>query len=127
MDHWSELIEKIKLAGLYPLVHQTPEAAMEAMSECITGEETNENYDPLLYAHWALVNNAMTIGGMSVLMGDRCPICYCKHVIIEHMKTCTEPGCGAESNMKDLDFWVDHAVDGQIEVARSKGLIPPIQ
>lgn len=92
--------------------------------------ETKQNYDPLMSAHWMIVNNAMDtlnqIGtGALILLSPpedhpeyECPICCLNSLSLEHDRTCTEPNCKKKRG-QTFDDWIEKAADGAAEHVKS--------
>lgn len=79
-EHWDALRERISARGLDHLVAaDAPVAARQMKDQVESGEVSLRNFDPLMAAHWAIVNNAMdTIsraGGnaLYLMSGDETP------------------------------------------------------
>ncbi len=73
--HWEQLKDAIRERGLFHLVADSGEAAVERLAEEAKGEATIATYDPLMDAHNMMVVRAIECGGLSVLRGDTCPLC----------------------------------------------------
>jgi hypothetical protein len=81
------------------------------------GDNSSSTYDPLMAASFAIWDNALEAFGIEIMYADAlCPLC----LMDNHKKTCTEPGCEAQSG----DDWIQFAADGQLEVARKMRLVP---
>lgn len=71
--HWEMLSKAIQSRRLWHLVSQSgPELTQKVMDDV---------FDPLMYAHNAIVYNAVQNGGLSVFADNddgspRCPVCY---------------------------------------------------
>lgn len=63
-DHWDRLRAKIAERGLNSLIALDAEIAVQQLRDRVEKEETTVvNFDPLMYAHWAILSNATeTIG-----------------------------------------------------------------
>ena len=123
--HWEKLREAIRVRGLYGLVAKSGEEAMaRTVAELETasaGEaQRPSTFDPLMGAHWAIVNNVGDRVGILTLMApnedgsERCPLCY---IQTEHDKACHDPSCGS------FDRWVEYAADGALAEATKLGLV----
>lgn len=128
-EHWDALRQAIDARGLGDLVAPDGEVAMAQLVDQLRrgerGEEetvTAVNYDPLMSAHWAIVNNlaevARTHGGseaaLFIMVGDCCPLCFANEQYERH---CTEEGCTFS-----YDDWIDRAAaDEARRVAQLRG------
>lgn len=137
-DHWDKLRKAIEDRGLGDLIASDGNVAMKRQVDQL--QRANEdketitlaNYDPLMAAMWAIVNNAgefaRRAGGSSTalyLMTDgpedpiqgysgyedrtwpRCPICYLN---LAHEITCTNPECNLPRE-NGYDWFIDKAAD----------------
>jgi len=72
--HWNKLRTAIDARGLSGLVAQGGENAVarqfDQLQRSQNAEEavTKTNFDPLMGAHWAIVNNAMNLVGLSLML-----------------------------------------------------------
>lgn len=111
-DHWDRLKAKVEAAGLSALNSTTGEDAMARMTDQITtGDETIDNFDPLMGAHNSILANMIDQFGAAVILYDGCPLCAANE---GHNKGCTDGTCtlGADP----YDQWLDFAVRDQVEV-----------
>lgn len=119
--HWETLKTEIKERGLWGLVPTSGEQAIARMkSELDQGELTASNFDPLMYAHNAIVNNVMDLIGLQVLLpnedgSDRCPLCYIQQ---RHDAECTLIDCG-----HTFDPWPGFAANDARDHAVRLGLM----
>jgi hypothetical protein len=123
--HWDSLRKAIDDRGLSDLVAPDAETAGLQMAQEFEQGPSAVTYDPLMAAHWAIVNNVgdLVPGGILYLMApdedgsERCPLC----VVNEgHRLGCAVPGCTFT-----YDDWVDHAADDQlahVEKLRAEGV-----
>ena len=129
--HWDKLKDAIKVRGLFDLVAKDGKEAMEQAKGQLEGkEQTLENFDPLMAAHWMIVSNSMEmikgIGGnpLALMMSDpehpelECPICYLNYLSAEHDRTCTVADCKKVKG-QTFDDWIEKAADGALEVAKT--------
>ena len=110
--HWDALRAAIDKRGLTDLVAKGGLAAAENMKAELDGTATLANYDPLMAAHWAIVNNVNTQGGPEAVLyllsaEDACPLCYANE---QHKLHCHEEGCEFT-----FDNWVERAADDQLQ------------
>lgn len=142
MDHWTRLREAIDKRGLTSLISESgEEAAKKMVSEINEGEQTIDNFDPLLSAYWAIQGNAGRIlegiggnplyilvdGPEDIVEGygpenawrtwPRCPICY---LSLAHELTCSEPRCELPKK-NGYDWMLDKAADESLERWRKMG------
>lgn len=118
--HWTELREAIEERGLGDLIAPDGEVAMEQIVDQLKRAERGEdpgtpvNYDPLMAAHWAIVNNlteaaratAGPAAALHVAMGDHCPVCFANE---QHELSCDDPDCAFT-----YDAWIGYAADDQL-------------
>lgn len=129
-DHWARLREAITAQGLDDLIAPTGERAAANIRAELEGEPpTLRTFDPLMGAHWAIVNNvSATIGHATLyLLGadelpedpvdpevypaaggrtwPRCPLCYLN---LAHELTCTDPSCLLD-RVAGYDVWIERA------------------
>lgn len=110
--HWDKLRAAIKSRGLYALVAESGERAIDNLVSELDHGPTIDNYDPLMSAHWAIINNLADIDP-NILFMDGCPLCFGNK---EHAKKCKVPGC-----TDDYDSWIDHAADDQVTEWKARG------
>ncbi len=74
-DHWTRLRQEIEERGLTHLIAPDAQTAMaqtkDQLERAVDGrdEVTPVNFDPLMSAHWAIVNNVMaTVGSASLYL-----------------------------------------------------------
>lgn len=131
--HWNTLRVKIDEAGLRHLVSQDGAEAAAKLVMQIQEGDVPESRDPLMDAHWAIMNNGLqyisdVIGVETVMavMQDQgphsdedsrgCPICVFNYICDQHEKECTEPGCSKPPGEQAHITWMlDRAVQDQVE------------
>ena len=124
--HWNKLRTAIDARGLSGLVAQGGENAVarqfDQLQRSQNAEEavTKTNFDPLMGAHWAIVNNAMNLVGLSLMLpnedgSERCPLCFIQG---EHDANCTKDGCTYK-----YDTWIEFAARDMLEEAKRLGLV----
>lgn len=107
-DHWDKLREAIDLRGLSRFVAGSGEKAAAQLDD--------NSYDPLMAANFAIWNNALKAFGLSMMQEHSpCPLC----IMDEHAVECQDAECPRDSGMD----WIIFAADGQLELAKQKGLI----
>lgn len=149
-DHWGRLRDSVSKSGMGHLVAQGgPMAAAQTASRIERGlrgedEITPANFDPLMDAYFAIINNCakqMEYVGVSPLyimienipdaecefegakpgqMWPHCALCY---LGLWHELTCKEDGCSLSK--KDGFAWMlDRAVQDALKRAEDLGLMP---
>jgi hypothetical protein len=152
--HWDKLRAAIDERGLSGLVHQGGAAATEAMARELQGTATDRDFDPLMAAHWAIVNNAsrviadtggnplylMTDGpedpltpegikaarGLPLAEGTTWPRCPLCYVNLAHKVSCKEDGCTIDREA-GFDWMIARAAEDALATAREKHLAPENQ
>jgi hypothetical protein len=134
--HWDSLRAAIAARGLSALVADSGDKAAANLASEVEHGRTIDNYDPLMAAHWAIVNNAMDMAGLVIMTEDICPLCYLNEQsraswergLAEGMKPgepcpCPDVACAATfpAEPSSYDVWIDRAADDQVEVWKSMG------
>ena len=121
--HWTELKQALEERGLMKLVSGSGEKATRVIEGQLQGDDSNEAYDPLLAANFAIWNNGLQAVGMGLMAPDApCPLCF--------LNECAEKGCGDPDCKKvhhNGSDWIQFAANDQLEEARKRKLVPPIQ
>ena len=104
-NHWADLRKAIDTVGLSQFVSSSGKAAAEKIQLELQSEE-NKTFDPLLAANFAIWSNALEMGGLYLMTGDYCPICE-----------------SVKHNGPPADFWINNAVNEQLEKAKRLGLV----
>lgn len=128
MPHWQALRKAIDDRGLTALISKDGATATQRLKAELQEAPERETFDPLMSAHWGIVNNALRFleaaGGkgaaLNLLGGEICPVCECNRA---HEQTCTDPKCGLDKKA-GYDWMVDRAADDSLERARTLGLAP---
>lgn len=111
--HWGALRAAIDERGLMPLVARNGAEAVERAKEELGGTATDASYDPLMGAHWMIVNRALESGGLYLMTGEICPVCEA----IEHCNV----GEGGYRDKKHIEEdWIEGPADAALEFVRSK-------
>lgn len=77
--HWERLKGEIKSHGVVDFIAKDGAEALSQVVGQLKGEQqTKRNYDPLMAAHWMIVNRALECGGLYLMTGDYCPLCEVK-------------------------------------------------
>ena len=111
-DHWDRLRAAIDERGLSDLVAKGGERAVINLKSELEDGPSIVNFDPLMGAHWAIVNNAMNVLGLAVMApaenGDgQCPLCLLN---AWHEDVCADPACTLPK-VNGYDGWIDRAAD----------------
>lgn len=115
--HWDDLRVAIEARGLMHLVAKNGAVAGQTIEHQLNGDQSNQNYDPLMAANFAIWTQALHSFGLEMMAPDApCPLCY----KTELESTCTDPNCGKQTG----DMWVQFAADDQLAAARERGLVP---
>jgi len=117
VNHWAKLRAAIVERGLDGLIAKSAEeAASRTMAELEAGP-SRTTFDPLMYAHNAILSNVLDLAGLPVMMDnedgtDRCPLCY----MISHCRCGRGDGC-------EFNTWIHRAADDARECALELGLV----
>lgn len=109
--HWEALRAAIRARGLDHFVAPGGAAMVDRV--------TSGDFEPLLGAHNAIVQNAVSFAGLEVMDAnddgsERCPLCF---LVARCGCTAKQPGpC-------DFERWVDRAADDQLAAAKERGLL----
>lgn len=110
-SHWDRLKKAIEDRGLNHLIAKDGKEAMQQAIKQLQGvDDKRKDYDPLMSAHWQIVENAIKAGGLYIMMGDICPLCE-----VDKHQAEMQPG-------NSSDDWIKYASDAQLEYAKSMGL-----
>jgi len=108
--HWNKLREAINGAGMEHLVASDGKACIENLKdELKEKKKTKGNFDPLMSANLAIMNNALAGGGFYLMTGAYCPLC-------EFQKYGGFP-----------KEWIDNATRDALKTARRMELVPDVQ
>lgn len=113
--HWDSLRTAIKDRGLYALVADSGHQAVSNMVSELNDGPTIDNFDPLMSAHWAIVNNLADIEPRVLFMDD-CPLCFANRA---HAEGCVVPDCAGGTTY--FDEWINKAADAQIDAWKARG------
>jgi hypothetical protein len=120
-EHWDRLRSEIDTRGLSVLVPSDGANAAERFAKGVEGDDTIGTFDPLMYAHMAILSHATELIGIAALMdnedgSERCPLCFLNDY---HEHTCT--GCdrprvnGFTSPPDDWIVKAAEAAEGHLE------------
>ena len=118
--HWGMLRAAIDRRGLTGLVAKSGEQACSNVAADLQGTKNpRATFDPLMDAHFAIVNQVMGRVGLAVMApnddgSERCPLCFIQET---HDKECQDPRCGS------FDKWIDCASDDSLARAKELGLV----
>ena len=121
--HWNMLKDACRDRGMWHLVHQSGEAAAEALARQMqSGSEDSDDFDPLLHANMMIWVQALEMGGPYLMdspsEGEHyCPIC-------EVMKYTELPPSAAKRYASVEEFWTAGVMDALLDSARERGLVP---
>lgn len=128
--HWDALRSAIDARGLSALVAEGGEAAARNLAGEVTDGPSIDNYDPLMSAHFAIWNNAMSLSKdryqanpLAMMAADpehpewECPICFLNWLHAEHDAHCTQEGCNYPKG-ETYEWMIDRAADEQVEAWR---------
>lgn len=115
--HWTELRAAIESRGLMSLVSTSGAQAAARDANRLGGSDAAKDYDPLMAAHWAIVNRSMSIAGLTIMHPnddgtDRCPLCF----LITSCQCTLGDGCHYRG-------WITSVADFVYAEAREKGLV----
>lgn len=117
-EHWNELKTAIEQRGLMHLVATSGEKAINQVVTQLNGNDSNQTYDPLMSANFAIWGNALEVYGLAMMREDApCPLC----LIDKHLAECKESNCKFKDSASD---WIRFASDAQLTAARERGLVP---
>lgn len=151
--HWDRLRTKIEERGLAHLIAPSAVIAADQFSDQVAKEDlTPANFDPLMNAHWAILNNVLDLLGPSGLYimagGDEDPIdfdqyshgpatrtrlkrdgvepnwprCPLCYIGIAHELTCTERRCSL-AKIDGYAWMMDRAADDALARAEKLGML----
>lgn len=109
-EHWSKLRVGVQDRGLWHLVSQSGEEALQQTMAALE-EEHSAVRDPLLAAYWAICGRAIEEGGLYLLEhrndgGEYCPLC--------ELESYTEQGMAQN--------WIDGCLDAQRRFCIEEGI-----
>ncbi len=110
-EHWQALRDAIDERGLGHLVAKDSEEVAKRLRSQAEVGRTVDNYEPLVAAHMAIMQNALEVAGAFLFTGgedeERCPLCFLN---AQHEAHCNTPGC-----THNFDNWVGNAADDELE------------
>lgn len=131
--HWETLIRGVKDRGMWSLVHQSGEAAMEAEVRSLQGTRQPGDWDPLMAANWAIFGRFMDAVGRSqgpgaalgAMAQDICPLCEIQksYDLWDQPEQVAKHG-PRPANARDAQGWADSCLDAMLDYAREQKLVP---
>ncbi len=125
-SHWVALRAEVERVGLSKFVARDSREAIEKTVSSLKNAERGledgmASFEPLLNAHWAIVNNVMRFVGLELMLNnqdgtERCPLCFATS---DHKAKCTKVDCKIEN----FDNWIVRAVSDQLDLAKQLGLV----
>jgi len=89
--HWDDLKEGVKFHGMWELVAPSGQAVIARIKQELDETASNSTYDPLMSAHWMMMNAALHFGGLEII--NQCPLCL------------------ADENGGHSQEWIDECLD----------------
>lgn len=127
-SHWDMLRAEIARVGLDKFGAKSGEQAIEMLKKqleapSVSQREASSTFDPLMNAHWAIVNNCLPYLGLQLFAAkedgtEHCPLCM---ITEDHAKRCTITNCDVDKS--HWDDWIVRAVDDQLQKAKALGLV----
>ncbi len=114
--HWDALRQAIDARGLSRLIAKDSHAAAQEAKEQLEGTtDPTQAPDPLMAAHWMIVNQALRIGGLGLMSDEFCAVCNTEE---GHCPLCeVEYSAGSGSAKK----WIDGCTEEVADQYREKG------
>lgn len=114
------LKDAISERDLDHLIAPTPQRSFDQLKDSMQSRKvTLANFDPLMHAYYAIMQNGIMRVGLVLLEDDdegneRCPICFLTEL---HDAECTDPNCLAPKGGTAFDHWIERAADDAKMVA----------
>lgn len=109
-EHWDQLRKAIADRGLEHLVGKSGQEAADSMVRQLEGTATEQDFDPLMNANWAITAAYVRDAGAGAILSARGNIC---------------PLCEVERSRKGLATnWIEGCTQDQLEIARTRKLVP---
>lgn len=105
--HWEALKVAIDERGLSKFIAQSGTEAAKRIEGQLKGQTDATTFDPLLNANFVIMGNAVSIGGLYLMTGELCPMCESE-----------------AHNSHPAEWWINHAADDQLALARELKLVP---
>lgn len=109
LDHWIMLRKAINDLGLSNLVASNGDQIARNFASELEHGITIDNFDPLMYAHNAIILNALEALGTVFIKQGNCPICSFNK---SHTQTCKDPNCIYKDGS---DIWIEYASNEALE------------
>lgn len=118
-NHWEELRVAIEAQGLGQFISKSGEDAMKRMAAEETEGSTRTNFDPLMFAHNAIVSNSLSSVGLGLFNpnddgSERCPLCT-----LINGCPCDDAGTDKCAYAK----WIGFAATDALDEAKKLGLV----
>ena len=115
--HWEEIRHEIETRGLNQFIAKSGEEALARTVAELKDGYSKATFEPLMYAHNAIVANAMEIFGMEIMEDNadgssRCPLCH----VISNCNCKLGEGCHFRA-------WPKRAADDALDEAKNLGLV----
>lgn len=114
--HWEALIEQVKKDDeVWAHVSDGGEEIAARVEKELQGAQGLETYDPMMAAHWGIVNHVVEGAGLAIMTmngpedNDKhwCPVCY-----VNEFCSCPRTGCGEEL----IPWSAQHAIDAYYQL-----------
>jgi hypothetical protein len=73
--HWTALKTAVEARGLGHLIAANGRDAAARVAADLKGAAEVDDYDPLMSAHWMIVNRVLEHMGLALMFDDLCPVC----------------------------------------------------
>lgn len=125
-DHWSKLRAAIDVRGLTQYIAKDGRIAAQNLVLELEGREAEAYYDPLMAAHNMIFAGALERIGLSLMVGDKCPVCEgVKYNLEDQEINGVDPRYGRLLTTEDEEkYWIDGPADAVLEICLSKGMKP---
>ena len=118
-SHWDALRSAIETRGLNHLIAANGREAHARAVADLKGESDVSDFDPLMSAHWMIVQRATEVLGLAIFCGDICPVC-------ELLRVTPPPPEGHRYKTND-EYFIDGPADAVLEDARELGIDTPLR
>lgn len=118
-EHWEHLRQAVKSRGMWQLVAKDGAAAVARVKEEIEGTASDDNFDPLAAATWAIYGRAIELGGLAMMQEDLCPLCELNRQVKANPEIAQTDAKGNPPSQN----WIDGCCDSLLEYCREKCLL----
>jgi hypothetical protein len=108
--HWDQLRDAVRSRGLYDFVASSGKEAVARMAAQFEDASDGKPYDPLMAAHFMIVDRALELGGLYLMTQKEDGSEYC-------------PLCEMEAHGGDPAQWIDGATDFVLAEFQDKGWV----